>query len=83
MKVKIGKIIYDSDKEPIILDLDKKEKYQIANMSDTQNIFLSYPEDVLQKDAERFLGEYKQQTEEEYIKMPNLNPLPPKEAPGE
>lgn len=72
MKVKIGKVIYDSDKEPIVLSLDDKEKYQIGMMGPKQDLFLSYPETMLQIDAERFLAEYNQLMEVEYIKTPNL-----------
>lgn len=44
MKVKIGDIIYDSEKEPIMIILSKGEREQIANMSPEATRYCSYPD---------------------------------------
>ena len=43
MKVKIGNIIYDSEREPIMIILSKGEKEQIANMHPDATKYCVYP----------------------------------------
>ena len=42
MKVRIGKMLYDSDVEPIVLILDNEEKSVIS--SSKGSVFYSFPE---------------------------------------
>lgn len=44
MKVKIGNIIHDSNKEPIMIILSKGEREQIANMAPEATKYCSYPD---------------------------------------
>jgi len=47
MKVKIGEVIYDSEKEPIALFLSAIDKKNLSNMcAGPTNTFVSYPKDI-------------------------------------
>ncbi len=43
MKVKIGNKIYDAEKEPIMIILNKDEKQQITNMHPDATKYCQYP----------------------------------------
>ncbi len=49
MIVKIGTTIYDSDKEPIMLILNDKDKENIKNMLPSANRFCSFPDGMDKK----------------------------------
>jgi len=55
MKVKIGDIIYDSSKEPILLILSNQDKVNIGNMEEWANKFCSYPDSVSEDFIERWV----------------------------
>ena len=44
MKVKVGDVIHDSNKEPIMIILSKGERKQIANMHPKATKYCSYPD---------------------------------------
>ena len=44
MKVKIGKTVYDSEKEPILLILTEKDKKNIGNMSPEASKYCIFPD---------------------------------------
>lgn len=46
MKVKIKDKIYDSEEEPIMIILDKKDKENIKNMHEEATKLCSYPNNV-------------------------------------
>ena len=46
MLVKIGDTIYNSTQVPILLILDQEEKELIGNMSEDNNKYCSFPDDV-------------------------------------
>ena len=43
MKVKIGNKIYDAEKEPIMIIINKAEKQQITNMHPDATKYCQYP----------------------------------------
>ena len=45
MKVKVGDKIYDGEKEPVMVILNKGEKEQIANMAPEATKYCVYPGD--------------------------------------
>lgn len=57
MKVKIGDKIYDGDKEPVMVILNDDDKYNISNMCEDCCKYLSYPENMSERDAEKFMEE--------------------------
>lgn len=44
MKVKIGNVIHDAEKEPIMVILNKEEKQQIADMDPNATKYCQYPD---------------------------------------
>jgi hypothetical protein len=56
MKVKIGNTYHDSEKEPIMLELNSKEKQLIGDMGD-QTHFCAFPDNSLAKDILEFMKE--------------------------
>lgn len=57
MKVKIGKTMYDSAYEPIMLVLDDLDKSNITNMRPEATRYCSFPNDIPQEDIKEFMGE--------------------------
>ena len=58
MKVKIGKKIYDAEKEPIMLILNKDDKYNISNMRESDMKYCCYPDGSMsQAMVEEFMRE--------------------------
>ena len=55
MKVKIGKTIYDSENEPIMLILNEKDKQNITNMHPSATRFCSYPNNMDRKEIETYM----------------------------
>lgn len=55
MKVKIGKKIYDSNVEPIMLILGDDDKFNIEHMDETCASYCSYPEKMSEEEAEKFM----------------------------
>ncbi len=45
MKIKIGNTIYDGNKEPIMLILNKQDKENISRMTPEATLFCEYPTD--------------------------------------
>jgi hypothetical protein len=43
MKIKIGNVIYDSEKEPIMVILSESDKVNIKNMSPEATKYCSFP----------------------------------------
>jgi hypothetical protein len=54
MKVKVGKAIFDSDEEPVMLILSKEEKQQIAHMGE-QTKYCSFPEGLKTEEIVEFM----------------------------
>ena len=48
-------IIYDSNKEPIMLILSNREKKLIGNMRAIDKKFLSYPKEMGEEEADKFM----------------------------
>lgn len=55
MRVKIGKKIYDSHKEPIMLILEESDKRNIENMLEHCVKYCSYPEGIKKNKIESFM----------------------------
>ena len=55
MLVKIGNVTFDSMKRPIMLILSMEDKNNISNMAPDATKFLSYPSDMKQEEAEKFM----------------------------
>lgn len=55
MKVKLNNIIYDSEKQPIVLVLSQEEKELIGNMSSEDFKFCSFPEDMTIEKVQEFM----------------------------
>ena len=58
MKVKIGKKIYDSKEEPIMLILTDYNKKHISDMSPDNFKYCEYPENMSAEQAMTFMREY-------------------------
>lgn len=54
MKVKIGNVIYDSIKEPIMIILSDKDKLNISNMNKECTKFMSFPKDFDLKEIDKW-----------------------------
>ncbi len=54
VKVKIKDVIYDSEKQPIMIILDNKEKELISNMGDSAK-FCSYPRTFTEEEIKEFM----------------------------
>lgn len=57
MKVKIGNVIYDSEKEPIMLILTDNDKENIKNMHPEATKFCSYPDEISGLDIELWMDD--------------------------
>lgn len=55
MIVKIGDQKYDSEKEPIMLELSLTERELIANMDQTATKYCSFPEGMSDEDVAKFM----------------------------
>lgn len=55
MKVKIGNTMYDSDREPIMLLLSNRDKYNIAHMHPEHYIYCSYPENMDEEQVKEWM----------------------------
>lgn len=55
MKVKIGKKIYDSNDEPIMIILGNDDKYNIEQMLEECSKYCSYPDNMSEEDANNFM----------------------------
>jgi len=55
MKVKIGNKIYDSEKEPVMLILSDEDKKLISNMRAIDKKYCSYPFELGQELAKKFM----------------------------
>lgn len=55
LKVKIGKKIYDSMKEPIMVILSDSDKQNISNMLEGGSKYCSYPENVPAEQIKAFM----------------------------
>lgn len=57
IKVKIGSTIYDSEKEPIMLILNNKDKENIANMHPSATRFFSFPNNMTKEEIEKYMND--------------------------
>jgi len=57
MQVKIGDKTYDSNNEPIMIILSKRDKSNIANMIDSANKYCSYPDWMDREDIRKWMDE--------------------------
>jgi hypothetical protein len=55
MKVKIGKKIYDSSKEPIMVILSDSDKINISNMLEGSTKYCSYPDNTPAAEIKAFM----------------------------
>ena len=55
MKVKIGEIIYDSEKEPIMIIFDKDDKDNISHMSNDSYKYCSFPGEEFSEFSEEYI----------------------------
>ena len=55
MKVKVGDIIYDSTKVPIMLILEKKDKENLSHLTSEAYKYCSYPSGMLEIDVDKFM----------------------------
>lgn len=55
MKVKIGDVIYDAEKEPIMIILNEQDKQNIKNMHYTANKYCCFPKSKTKEEIERFM----------------------------
>ncbi len=55
MKVKIANAIYDSNEEPIMLILEDEDKENIKNMDEDYHKYLSYPDNLTEDEAKKFM----------------------------
>jgi len=44
MKIKIRDTVYDSEKEPVVLELSMEERNLLSSMSPNDKRFISYPD---------------------------------------
>jgi hypothetical protein len=65
MKVKIGNKIYDSNKEPIMLILDDKDKENINAMHIDKYKYISYPDNMNYDDIRNWIDEKPLETKNE------------------
>lgn len=57
MKVKVGNKIYDGNEEPVMVILSEDDKYNIENMLQDCTKYLSYPENMTEEEALKFMEE--------------------------
>ena len=55
MRVKVGDKIYNGDEEPVMVILSDRDKYNISHMSPEATKYLSYPEQMSEKEALEFM----------------------------
>jgi len=55
MKVKIGNKIYDSNKVPIMLILEKTDKFNLSHMAPEAYKYCSYPHGIKTIDVYKFM----------------------------
>ena len=55
MKVKIGKKIYDGDKEPVMVILSDLDKDNISNMHPDDTKYCSFPEEADTDEIKEFM----------------------------
>lgn len=56
MKVKVRNLIYDADKEPVMLILDESDKRNIQKMSPSNSKYCRYPDGMSLAAVEKFMG---------------------------
>ncbi len=57
MRVKIGNKMFDSEKEPIMVILSKKDKENICNMRQEDTKYCGYPKGASETAIEKFMKE--------------------------
>lgn len=62
MKVKIGEIWYDSDRQPLMIRLSAEEKSLVANMAGEENNFCAFPEGTAPETVRAFMGDVQNKT---------------------
>ena len=55
MKIKVGKKIYDSENEPIMVILTEKDKENIFNMFPTATKYCCYPDNLTEEEIRKFM----------------------------
>lgn len=58
MKVVIGNNIYDPNKTPILLILDKEDKENIGNMLPSATKYCAYPDTIPSKEIQEWMAQY-------------------------
>ena len=59
MRVKIGDKVFDSNNEPIAIQIDDRMKEVIRNMPDDNSVFLAYPKGLGFEDMKEWAKELK------------------------